>query len=108
MSVIVRDAHDKVLVICKGADSIIAARLAPDQEFQEATQAHVEAYAEVGLRTLLIGCRYVPEEEYVDWLDRYTLASQSTGDRDKEVGLVSEQIEVNLELVGCSAIEDKL
>ena len=30
MSVIVRDKENRVLVICKGADSIISARLAPN------------------------------------------------------------------------------
>ena len=64
MSVIVRDKENRVLVICKGADSIISARLAPNQEHQEATQKDVERYAEVGLRTLLIAYRYVDEDFY--------------------------------------------
>lgn len=57
---------------------------------------------------MLIGKRYVPEDEYTAWLEKYITASQSTGDRDKEVDAVCEKIEVELELVGCSAIEDKL
>jgi hypothetical protein len=50
----------------------------------------VEEYAAVGLRTLLIGYRYVPEAEYKDWARQLVKAEQSTTDRDKEVGLVQE------------------
>jgi len=74
MSVIVRDKEDRILIVCKGADSIIAARLAPDQETYPATQADVERYAAVGLRTLLIAYRYVEENEYNEWLQRYIRA----------------------------------
>jgi len=73
-----------------------------------ATKKHVDEYAEVGLRTLLIAYKYVEENEYQEWLAKYTLAEQSTGDREKELGLVAEQIEVEFSLAGCSAIEDKL
>lgn len=108
MSVIVRDEEGKVLIVCKGADSIITARLAENQEHQKATQADVERYAEVGLRTLLIGYKYVEEETYQEWLKKYTQASASTGDREKEIDAVAELIETDFLLAGCSAIEDKL
>ena len=52
------------MVVCKGADSIIAKRLTPNQIHYESTQADVEKYADVGLRTLLIGYRYVDEDFY--------------------------------------------
>jgi len=68
----------------------------------------VERYAEVGLRTLLVAFRYVDEEFYSQWLEKFIVASASTGDREKEIGKVAEEIEVNFELAGCSAIEDKL
>ena len=42
MSVIVRDQDNKVVIYCKGADSKIKERLAPDQEFLDATQSHVD------------------------------------------------------------------
>lgn len=118
MSVIVRDNENRILIVCKGADSIIAKRLEGStevdrklictQEHYKATQADVEKYAEVGLRTLLVAYRYVEEDHYKQWLEKYTKASQSTGDREKEIGLVAEEIEVDFTLAGCSAIEDKL
>lgn len=86
MSVIVRDKDNRILIVCKGADSIIAARLLPNQEHFKATQADVERYAEVGLRTLLVAYRYVEEDFYNEWLQKFMKASQSTGDREKEIG----------------------
>lgn len=56
------------MIVCKGADSIIAARLKPGQEHYAATQADVEKYAEVGLRTLLVAYKYVDEDFYKQWL----------------------------------------
>lgn len=96
MSVIVRDEEGRVLIVCKGADSIIAKRLRPGEEHFKATQADVERYAEVGLRTLLVAYKYVPEEDYQDWLKKYMTAAASTGDRDKEIGAVAELIETDL------------
>lgn len=62
----------------------------------------------MGLRTLLVAYKYVPESDYSAWLAKYSQAAASTGDREKEVGAVAELIETNLLLAGCSAIEDKL
>ena len=42
MSVIVRTPEDKILVICKGADSIIEKRLRPDQDDIEPTKRHLD------------------------------------------------------------------
>jgi len=90
MSVIVRDDKDRVLIICKGADSIIEKRLAPNQVHLAVTKKHVDSYAEVGLRTLLIAYKYVEEDEYTSWLAKYTMAEQTTGDREKELDAVAE------------------
>ena len=42
MSVIVRTPEDKIIVICKGADSIIEKRLRPDQDDIEPTKMHLD------------------------------------------------------------------
>lgn len=57
MSVIVKEPSGKILLICKGADSIITERLTAasrqSQDFQQ-TQAIVDSYATEGLRTLFL------------------------------------------------------
>ena len=56
------------MIVCKGADSIINARLKPDQPFADETNKDLEQYAEVGLRTLLIAYKYVEEDYYAKWV----------------------------------------
>lgn len=61
MSVVVRTPDNRIMIVCKGADSIINKRLIPGQETAIATNKQLEKYAEVGLRTLLISYKYIEE-----------------------------------------------
>jgi phospholipid-translocating ATPase len=85
MSVIVRTPDDKIMIVCKGADSIINARLIPGQETAIQTNKHLEKFAEVGLRTLLISYKYIDEEVYKQWCQGFKIACASTHNRDKEI-----------------------
>lgn len=96
------------MIVCKGADSIINARLKPGQEFTKKANDDLQKYAEVGLRTLLIAYKYVDEDFYGKWVEKFRAASSSTVNREKMIEKCAEEIEINFELAGCSAIEDKL
>lgn len=73
MSVILRDMQEQQIVVyCKGADNIIFQRLSPaSQEHYQATNDHLEQFAKIGLRTLLLGKRSISQEEYVSWNQGY-------------------------------------
>jgi len=107
MSVVVRTPDDRILCICKGADSIIEKRLKPGQEHLKATQKFLESYATIGLRTLLIAKRELDEAFYEKWSKKYHAAMTSIN-KEKEMNAVAEELEVEFELVGSTAIEDKL
>ena len=62
MTVVVRTPEGKVLVITKGADSIIEKRLRQGQENLTRTQSFLDDYAKKGLRTLLIAQKEITEE----------------------------------------------
>ena len=49
MSVIVRTPTGKLKLLCKGADSVIMERLAPDQPFLAQTDAHLRVSCAAGL-----------------------------------------------------------
>ncbi|KAF3938391.1 hypothetical protein ABW19_dt0206281 [Dactylella cylindrospora] len=110
MSAIVRMPDDRIILFCKGADSIIYSRLVPDQqpELRKITADHLEVFAREGLRTLCIAQRVLSEEEYRDWMVQYEAAASATIGRDEKVEEVSELIEQNLTLLGGTAIEDRL
>ena len=107
MSVIVKTEDKRILVICKGADSIIEKRLKPNQETLETTKKFLDDFAETGLRTLLIASKEIPESQYNQWAVKYMNAATSEN-KEKEMNKVSDELEVEFDLLGSTAIEDKL
>ena len=110
MSVLVRQADGKILMICKGADSVIYQRLhrQHDTALKNATTRDMELFANAGLRTLCISYRYIPEEEFVAWAAAYDIACAATKDREDEIERACELIEKDLTILGATALEDKL
>jgi phospholipid-translocating ATPase len=50
----------------------------------------------------------LPEAEWQAWHVRYTQAASSLEEREARIAAVAEALEVDLELLGVTAIEDKL
>lgn len=110
MSVIVREPEGRVLMLTKGADSVIYQRLRKDhpEGLKASTQGDLEDFANAGLRTLCIAYRYLEEREYVEWARLFDEASASTVDREDKIDDACEIIEHDLTLLGATALEDKL
>ncbi|KAG5988698.1 hypothetical protein E4U43_004661 [Claviceps pusilla] len=69
---------------------------------------HLDDFATEGLRTLLYAQRFIPEQEYRTWKRGYDDASTSLVSRQELIEAAGEKIEQQLDLVGATAIEDKL
>ncbi|CAE6474741.1 unnamed protein product [Rhizoctonia solani] len=109
MSVIVRDPQGRLVLYCKGADSVIYERLAGGQDaVKERTREDMETFANGGLRTLCIAYRFLSEDEYLTWSVKYDAAAAATADRDEAIDKANELIEHNLLILGATALEDKL
>ncbi|MBA0805744.1 hypothetical protein Gohar_005235 [Gossypium harknessii] len=110
MSVIVRDEEGKLLLLCKGADSVMFDRLAKGgRDFEEDTREHMNEYADAGLRTLVLAYRELSENEYEVFNEKMTEAKNSvSADRETLIDGVAEMIERDLILLGATAVEDKL
>ncbi|KAF2222598.1 putative phospholipid-transporting ATPase [Elsinoe ampelina] len=109
MSTIYRCPDGKIRCYCKGADTVILERLAPNNPIVETTLQHLEEYAAEGLRTLCLSVREIPEHEFQEWWTVFQEASTTVGgNRADELDKASELIEHNLTLLGATAIEDKL
>ncbi|KAL1569870.1 putative phospholipid-transporting ATPase 9 [Salvia divinorum] len=64
MSVIVRDEEGKLLLLCKGADSVMFERLSNNgRQYEEKTREHCNEYADAGLRTLILACATAVEDK---------------------------------------------
>ncbi|KAD4585128.1 hypothetical protein E3N88_22729 [Mikania micrantha] len=110
MSVIVQDETGQILLLCKGADSIIFDRLSKNgRMFEEATTKHLNDYGEAGLRTLALAYKKLEESEYISWNEEFIKAKTAIGgDREAMLERVSDVMEKDLILVGATAVEDKL
>ncbi|WFD34905.1 P-type phospholipid transporter [Malassezia cuniculi] len=108
MSTIVRRPDGRIVLMTKGADTVILPRLAPKQSCVEQTLSHLEMYAADGLRTLCIAMREISEQEYSQWAAVYEKAAASLDGRTAALDAAAEEIEKDLVLLGATAIEDKL
>lgn len=61
-----------------------------------------------GFRTLLMAQRELDAKFYESWEAEYDAASVALDDREGKIAAVSEKIEQDLELLGATAVEDKL
>jgi phospholipid-translocating ATPase len=68
----------------------------------------VNKFANESLRTLLYAYRFLEEKEYAEWRKSWDAATASLSDHENMVERAGELIEVNFELAGVTAIEDKL
>jgi len=71
-------------------------------------EAHLGEFASEGLRTLVLGVRFLTDEECKEWLEMYTAAATAINGRDEKLTAAAFQIEQKLHIVGATAIEDKL
>ncbi|KAH0016405.1 aminophospholipid-translocating P4-type ATPase, partial [Aureobasidium melanogenum] len=110
MSAIVRMPNGKIVLFCKGADSIIYSRLkkGEQQGLRKTTADHLEMFAREGLRTLCIAQRELDEEEYQIWNKQHDIAAAAIQNREEKLEEVSDAIERDLTLLGGTAIEDRL
>ncbi|KAL9593888.1 MAG: hypothetical protein Q9219_007328 [cf. Caloplaca sp. 3 TL-2023] len=110
MSAIIRMPNGKIILYCKGADSVIYSRLKVGEQPQlrRLTGEHLEMFAREGLRTLCIACKELNEEEYQAWNKDHDLAAAAIIDREDKLEAISDAIERDLTLIGGTAIEDRL
>uniref|UniRef100_A0A7N8X0J5 Phospholipid-transporting ATPase n=1 Tax=Mastacembelus armatus TaxID=205130 RepID=A0A7N8X0J5_9TELE len=99
----------KLTLYCKGADTIIYEKLHPScKKLMEVTTGHLNEYAGDGLRTLVLAYKDL-DEDYMDlWTQRHHEASTAIEEREEKLDELYEEIEKDLQLLGATAVEDKL
>ncbi|XP_022615153.1 phospholipid-transporting ATPase IC-like [Seriola dumerili] len=109
MSVLVREPEGGLKLYCKGADIVILERLQRDCAYQERTERSLELFAQACLRTLCVAVRSVPEASWEQWSKTLAQsAAMATCDRDALLEKLYDQMERELQLLGVTAIEDRL
>ncbi|XP_038966917.1 phospholipid-transporting ATPase FetA isoform X3 [Rattus norvegicus] len=109
MSVIVQTPEDRVMLFCKGADTIIYELLHPScAALSDVTMDQLDDFASEGLRTLMVAYRELDKAFFQTWIKKHGEAWLTLENREKKLALVYEEIERDLVLLGATAIEDKL
>ncbi|GAB4839904.1 Phospholipid-transporting ATPase 3 [Ancistrocladus abbreviatus] len=108
-SVVCRYPEGRLVLYCKGADSVIYERLAEgNDDLRKVTREHLEQFGSSGLRTLCLAYRNLSADMYETWNEKFIQAKSSLQDRERKLDEVAELIEKDLILIGATAIEDKL
>jgi phospholipid-translocating ATPase len=113
MSIIIQK-DDEYYIYTKGADNVIlgltsAEFLQKNKRYVKKLGKAVKSFAREGLRTLVMGKRKISNREFKRWHEEWINIKQSNS-TDKEELLTQKALEIekDFELVGASAIEDKL
>ncbi|XP_055453587.1 phospholipid-transporting ATPase FetA isoform X3 [Psammomys obesus] len=97
MSVIVRTPEDRVMLFCKGADTIIYELLHPCcASLAEVTMEHLDDFAREGLRTLMVAYRELDNAFFQTWIKKHNEACLTSEARERKLTMVYEEIEKDL------------
>ncbi|XP_038888225.1 phospholipid-transporting ATPase 2 [Benincasa hispida] len=108
MSVVVKDCQTgKIVLLSKGADEAILPYAYAGQQTRTFIEA-VDQYAQLGLRTLCLAWRELEEDEYREWAFMFKEANSTLVDREWRLAEVCQRLERNFEVLGVTAIEDRL
>ncbi|KAF4655853.1 hypothetical protein FOZ61_007336 [Perkinsus olseni] len=119
MSVVVADnslpnTPEKVVyVYTKGADSSVLPKCLVDTPDHKATMTHTQRYvrefANQGYRTLCVAMRSMTWNDWCGIADKMSAIQDDIYNREHRMAVLdSTMVEVNLTLLGCTAVEDKL
>lgn len=108
MSTVLKDKNGEYWVMCKGADNIMIPLCAINPEEKKEINKDLLQLAVQGLRTLCIAQKKLDTATAEKWLKDHADAASSMEDRAGKLERVAAKLEIDMELLGITAIEDKL
>ncbi|ELK04298.1 Putative phospholipid-transporting ATPase IIA [Pteropus alecto] len=105
MGIIVRDeSTGEITFYMKGADVVMAGIV----RYNDWLEEECGNMAREGLRVLVVAKKSLAEEQYQDFEARYVQAKLSVHDRSLKVATVIESLEMEMELLCLTGVEDQL
>lgn len=109
MSILVKEkSTGQYYLMCKGADSTMLDLCPMEAASRRSVDKSLLDLACFGLRTLCIAHKLLTEEEALTWLTQYKAACTSLNNRSLKMAEAGSEVEVNMTLLGITAIEDRL
>ncbi|KRW99867.1 P-type ATPase, cytoplasmic domain N [Pseudocohnilembus persalinus] len=93
---------------CKGADSSIIKGCQDPEYYCDKMFKILNHFGKTGLRTLLIAERKLDHNTYNNWVNRYMKVKKSPDGKDNDVEESYAEMEQKMNIIGSTAIEDKL
>ena len=90
----------------KGAEDVMKDKIQLKSKFKALEDC--EILGRDGLRTLIISKKTLSLQEYKVWKKEFEKVSITTDDRERKVREVIDKLEVNMEVLGVTGVEDKL
>ena len=108
MSIILRDMQktSNMFLLCKGAESSIFKCIKSGDILK--CDANIKYFSQQGWRTLALAYKTLTEREYAEIADKLKSAYQNISNRKELLAKAFNEIEQGLELIGSTAVEDKL
>ncbi|EGR28204.1 phospholipid-translocating p-type flippase family protein, putative [Ichthyophthirius multifiliis] len=108
-----KDDDNQYFIYTKGADSVIfdsASNNSRKNGWFEKTRNQVEDFSKQGFRTLVLAQKIISKKQYLNWVYQIEEAKLSLDKNVKDIKVYQlyNEIENDLEIIGCTAIEDKL
>lgn len=106
MSIVLKTPSGEVVMLMKGADNVILERCAKEDKHIKGALTEL---SEEGLRTLCVARKSLKESEFDAWHKEYMQASSLLDEsREEAMATLSDSFEHGFEIIGATAIEDKL
>ena len=108
-TVIVKD-KGIIKLYCKGADSVIKARISQNtpQQILKQGEYYVDKFSKQGFRTLFISMKILSQSEYDSFAQEVREASTSLDNKEELLSIAYAKVENNLYIIGATIVEDKL
>ncbi|KAL7715157.1 Phospholipid-transporting ATPase [Entamoeba marina] len=103
MSILLRDESGALTLWCKGADNIMEERCDSLQSMK-----CVEDFGCKGLRTLVLAKKIIDDATFAEWYERYDDATKMIEQREETIDKLQNELEQGFQMIGVSAIEDRL
>ena len=105
MGIIIKNStNGEIRFFMKGAD-VIMEKIVQESDW---LREECDNLAREGLRTLVFGQKILTNEEWQEFYETHKKAKESINDRDEKVNEAIETLEIGLDLVGLTGVEDKL
>ena len=95
---------NRIIFYLKGAEDIMKVKV--PKEYKHVIEEYCGDLAREGLRTLVITQKLLSQEKYEKWAKSYDDAKTEMGNREKSMLAVLEELEVNMQYLGVTGVED--